>query len=67
MCPRAHKWQGNGIGKVLIEQVFDWGKQGKAKYFLLESGLKNESAHHLFEHLGFQPLAVVFWRDHTDQ
>lgn len=58
-----HKWQKNGIGKALVEQVLDWGRQRNARYFLLESGLKNESAHHLFEHLGFQPLSIVFWRD----
>lgn len=62
-----HKWQKNGIGKALVEQALDWGRQSRAKYFLLESGLKNESAHRLFEHLGFQPLSVVFWCDRTYQ
>lgn len=56
-------WQKNGIGKALVEHVLEWGKEGNAKYILLESGLENEQAHHLFEHLGFRPLSIVFWHE----
>ena len=56
------KWRGHGFARALVSQVFNWGTEGQASYFLLESGVRNESAHHLFEELGFQPLSAVFWR-----
>ena len=55
-------WRGHGIAKALVAQVFKWGAEGQASYFLLESGVRNESAHNLFEELGFHPLSTVFWR-----
>ena len=55
-------WRGRGLAKALVAQVFNWGDEGQASYYLLESGVRNESAHHLFEELGFQPLSTVFWR-----
>ncbi|HEX8920554.1 MAG TPA: GNAT family N-acetyltransferase [Pyrinomonadaceae bacterium] len=59
----SHKWRQHGIAKALVSQVFAWGAEGNAAYYLLESGVRNESAHHLFESLGFQPLSTVFWRE----
>lgn len=59
----SQKWQGCGIGRALLVQTLEWGVQGHAKYFLGEAGLKNKPMHHLVESFGFQPLAVVFWRD----
>ncbi|MBD2665337.1 hypothetical protein B6N60_02849 [Richelia sinica FACHB-800] len=57
------KWQKHGIGQKLIEKVFDWALQEKgANYCLLESGVKNKTAHKLFERMGFQPLSTVFWK-----
>jgi GNAT superfamily N-acetyltransferase len=55
-------WRGQGIAKTLVSQVFNWGAEERVSYYLLESGVRNESAHHLFETLGFQPLSTVFWR-----
>jgi ribosomal protein S18 acetylase RimI-like enzyme len=63
----SHMWQRRGIAQALVGQVFDWGTRRNAKYFLLESGVENESAHRLFERLGFQPLSTVFWRACTGQ
>lgn len=57
-----HGWRRHGIAKALAERVFAWGAEANASYFLLESGVRNESAHHLFEGLGFRPLSTVFWR-----
>lgn len=58
----SHKWRRSGMAKALVSEVFNWGAEGQASYYLVESGVRNESAHHLFESLGFQPLATVFWR-----
>lgn len=55
-------YQGRKIGRKLVERVVEWGCQGNAKYFLLESGLDNEQAHRFFEGVGFHPLAIVFHR-----
>jgi aminoglycoside 6'-N-acetyltransferase I len=55
-------WRRRGVAKALVERVFAWGAEQNASYYLLESGVRNESAHHLFEQLGFRPLATVFWR-----
>jgi ribosomal protein S18 acetylase RimI-like enzyme len=59
----SHKWRRHGIAKELVSQVFAWGAEANATYYLLESGVRNESAHHLFESLGFQPLSTVFWHE----
>jgi GNAT superfamily N-acetyltransferase len=56
-------YQGKKIGRRLVDRVIEWGTQGNAKYFLLESGLDNEQAHSFFETVGFHPIAVVFHRD----
>jgi len=58
----APEWRGRGVAKDLVARVLEWGGEGNASYYLLESGVKNESAHHLFEALGFKPLSTVFWR-----
>jgi ribosomal protein S18 acetylase RimI-like enzyme len=55
--------QGQGVGRKLVEKVFDWAFQEKGvKYCLLESGVKNETAHKLFKRMGFQPISTVFWK-----
>lgn len=58
----GHKWRRRGVAKALVSRVFVWGAAGNASYYLLESGVRNESAHDLFESLGFRPLSTVFWR-----
>jgi ribosomal protein S18 acetylase RimI-like enzyme len=56
-------WQKHGVGRKLVEKVFEWAfQEKKAKYCLLESGVKNENAHKLFERMGFKPLSKVFWK-----
>jgi GNAT superfamily N-acetyltransferase len=62
----AHKRQGEGVATQLVEKVLEWGSRKKVKYFLLESGINNESAHRAFVSLGFEPLATVFWRTAAD-
>lgn len=63
----SREWQGQGIAKALASQVFAWGDEGNAAYYLLESGARKESAHHFFEGLGFRPLSIVFWRGGRDE
>jgi GNAT superfamily N-acetyltransferase len=59
--------QGFGVGKKLVDKVFTWAFQEKgASYCLLESGIKNETAHKFFEHMEFQPISVVFWKGSND-
>ena len=60
-------WTKHGVGTALVQWVIDWGRQRHARHILLESGQNNTSAHHLFEHLGFQPLSTVFWHDLSSQ
>ena len=56
-------FQGKGAGRKLVDRVFAWAFQEKgAKYCLLESGVKNETAHQLFERMGFHPISTVFWK-----
>ncbi|MBD2513165.1 GNAT family N-acetyltransferase [Nostoc muscorum FACHB-395] len=59
----SHIYRCQGIAKMLAKQVQDWGNQNGAKYYLLESGIQNETAHRLFEQLGFHPLAIVFCKN----
>lgn len=56
----SHNYRRQGIGEMLVKHVQDWGNQEGAKHCLLESGVRNEAAHRLFERLGFHPLAIVF-------
>jgi len=63
----SHQWRRQGIAKALTSQVFNWGAKENAAYYLLESGVRKESAHHFFESLGFQPLSIVFWRGGRDE
>lgn len=55
-------WQHQNIGRTLVTKVLEYGIEHDAMYYLLESGIHNASAHHLFESLGFQPLSMVYWR-----
>jgi GNAT superfamily N-acetyltransferase len=55
-------WRRRGIATALVERACRWGAAEGAKYFLLESGVQNESAHRVCRRLGFEPLSVVLWR-----
>lgn len=66
----SRNWQRQGIGRMLVERAFTWGIQEKgARYCLLESGIRNEAAHKLFEEMGFRPFSTVFWKnsDHSPE
>lgn len=56
-----HAWRRHGVGTILTRRALDWGTNEGAKYFLVESGVQNHSAHDLLEHLGFKPLSIVLW------
>jgi GNAT superfamily N-acetyltransferase len=55
-------WRRSGTARCLVQHVIEWGETERAKYFLLESGIDNHAAHHLFAREGFVPLSTVFWR-----
>jgi ribosomal protein S18 acetylase RimI-like enzyme len=57
------KYRRCGAAKALVKHILSWGTEQGAKYFLLESGIHNETAHKLFEYLNFKPIATVFWHD----
>lgn len=54
--------QRRGAARALWERVQAWASDRDVDAFLLESGIRNERAHHFFEGLGFEPVATVFWR-----
>ena len=54
--------QGQGIGHTLIKTALNWGQAHGATYYLLESGLQNQTAHRVFQSMGFQPMAMVFYK-----
>ena len=60
-------WRRRGVATALLEQACRWGTAEGAKYFLLESGVQNRSAHLLCEQLGFEPLSVVLWRAGSEE
>jgi len=57
-----HAWRRHGVGTILTRKALDWGTNEGAQYFLVESGVQNQSAHDLLERVGFKPLSVVLWR-----
>jgi ribosomal protein S18 acetylase RimI-like enzyme len=54
------KYRKLGIAKQLLSEAYKFGNKEKVKYFLLESGVNNHSAHELFKKQGFKPLNTVF-------
>lgn len=55
--------RGDGIGEMLVKQVFAWGASKGTKYFLLEVGFENRGAMKLYEKLGYRPLSTVYVRE----
>lgn len=52
----------SGVAKRLMKEAMEWGRKHKARYYFLESGYTNTSAHKLFESEGFRPLNVVYMK-----
>jgi GNAT superfamily N-acetyltransferase len=57
------KLRGQGRGEVMMHWMIEtFGRAGVTRVFL-ESGITNESAHHLFERIGFKTVSIVMMRD----
>lgn len=49
----AREYQGQGVGKKLLDTVEIWAKETGAKGLRLSSQIKREEAHLFYEHLGY--------------
>ena len=57
------KLRGHGRGETMMQWMIDEFRRAGVKRVFLESGITNDSAHHLFEHLGFKTVSIVMMRD----
>lgn len=55
--------RGHGLGSQLMRWLIDRFNEAGCRRQFLESGIGNESAHHLFEDLGFNTVSIVMMRD----
>lgn len=49
----SQKYQGWGIGKLLMQEIEDFGQDNHCNYAILVSGSRRESAHKFYEALGY--------------
>ena len=49
-------------GKAILDWIADEARRREIGRLFLESGVRNERAHHLFEHEGFHVVSVVMMR-----
>jgi len=52
--------QRKGIGKEALQKIEEYLKKKGMGIMMLESGIKNESAHHFFEKNGYTKISVEF-------
>jgi GNAT superfamily N-acetyltransferase len=52
-----------GRGEAILQWITNQMLNAGITRLFLESGVKNERAHHLFENLGFKPVSVVMMRE----
>jgi GNAT superfamily N-acetyltransferase len=52
-----------GIGKAMVDWVFQQAKEEGIKRAFLESGKDNHDAHHFFERNGFRQVSIVMMAD----
>ena len=55
--------RGGGLGEQIMRWIFAQMEAAGIRRQFLESGIGNESAHHLFERLGFRMISVVMMRE----
>jgi ribosomal protein S18 acetylase RimI-like enzyme len=58
--------RGEGIGRRLLAAATDAMREAGLENVILESGIRNESAHEFFRHHGFREAAKMFLR-HLDE
>lgn len=49
-----NKYRGRKIGKMLIEQIFEWGKKNNCTGLKISSEKTRIDAHNFYNHLGFK-------------
>jgi GNAT superfamily N-acetyltransferase len=59
----AEKLRGQGRGEAILRWIIESLRRRGINRVFLESGITNDSAHHLFEHLGFKTVSIVMMRD----
>lgn len=55
--------RGHGLGATTMNWIMDGFREVGLGRVFLESGLNNQSAHHLFERLGFKTVSIVMMQD----
>lgn len=50
------KYQSQGIGRQMFEEIERWGKEMQCHYEILVSGLSRTGAHHFYSALGFNEV-----------
>ena len=50
------KYQGQGIGRQMFEEIERWGKEMQCHYVILVSGLGRTGAHRFYSALGFDEV-----------
>lgn len=54
--------RGKGMGKMILEWIANEARKRNIKRLFLESGVRNENAHHFFKDNGFEVCSVVMMR-----
>jgi GNAT superfamily N-acetyltransferase len=54
------KWQGNGIGSLLLDQVEAWAKEKGATLMILTSSNHRLDAHEFYRKLGYAETGMRF-------
>lgn len=57
------KLRDHGRGEAMMTWMIDTFQRAGVSRVFLESGITNDSAHHLFERLGFETVSIVMMRD----
>ena len=51
-----HDYQGKGLGKRMLEQIENWGREQDAGYAILCSSLSREDAHKFYKAVGYEEV-----------
>ncbi len=54
--------QGVGLGRALLDQAEDWAVRQGYRQITLNVFARNERARQVYEHLGYQPETVHYWK-----
>jgi len=53
-------YQCKGIGKEALKKIEEYLRKNDMEIVILESGIKNEKAHHFFENNGYTEISLVY-------